>query len=306
MNQLIDLIFISKKRNTSFSLKLRVWFITLIVATLTFITISTLVLFLRHTRDTIAQVSLIKAEQENRVLLDKLTSFAELLRDRQCNFENNVAQDVRQRTFWQMANIHQDVWAMGIGGILHEPVVRNISKNTNRLLNEIYESIDILEARCNLRQRSLDEISGQIDKKFQLWSHIPSINPLPGTTAGSDFGYRVDPITKGIRMHEGVDLGAPSGTPIYASADGIVISSGWNMGYGLTVDVDHGYGFISRYAHCRTILVKSGDVIKRGQVLATVGATGRTTCPHLHYEVHVSGVKVNPAYYIDFTNFIVD
>jgi hypothetical protein len=306
MNHFIDIIFISHKRNHTFGVKLPVWFMVALAATIILMTIATAVLFLRHTGDTIARMGLMRAEQENRGLIAKLEACYGMLENTKNGFEDHVAQDNRERTYWQMAHIHPDVWSMGIGGIAGVFSVENVSKNTNRLLGDIYESLEVLKSRCQLRKKSLDEINGQIGKKYELWCHIPSIDPIPGRTVGSDFGYRVDPITKGIRMHEGVDLGAPSGTPIYASADGIVVYNGWNLGYGLVVDIDHGYGFLSRYAHCNSILVKSGEVVKRGQVIATVGATGRVTCSHLHYEVHVSGVKVNPSYYIDFTDYIVD
>jgi murein DD-endopeptidase MepM/ murein hydrolase activator NlpD len=306
MNHFIDIIFISHKRNRTLGLKLPVWFMVTLAATIALMTTATVVLFLRHTGDTIARMSLLRAEQENRSLIARLEACYGMLENTRSGFKDYIAQDNRERTYWQMAHIHPDVWSMGIGGISSVLSIANVSKNTSRLLGDVYESLAILKSRCQLRKKSLDEINGQIDKKYQLWSHIPSIGPIPGGKVGSPFGYRVDPITKAIRMHEGVDIGAPTGTPIYASADGIVVYNGWNMGYGLVVDIDHGYGFVSRYAHCNSILVKSGEIVKRGQVIATVGATGRVTCSHLHYEVHVSGVKVNPEYYIDLTDYIVD
>jgi len=306
MNHLIDVIFISHKRNRTFGLKVPVWFMVAVAATIALMTIATAVLFLRHTGDTIARMSLMRAEQDNRSLIARLEECYGTLENTKNSFEDYVAQDNRERTYWQMAHIHPDVWSMGIGGVSSVFSVTDVSRNTNRLLGNVHELLAILKSRCQLRKKSLDEINGQIDKKYELWSHIPSIDPIPGKVVGSDFGYRVDPFNKGIRMHEGVDLGAATGTPIYVSADGIVVYNGWNLGYGLVVDIDHGYGFLSRYAHCNSILVKSGEVVKRGQVIATVGATGRATCSHLHYEVHVSGVKVNPVYYIDLTDYIVD
>lgn len=107
-------------------------------------------------------------------------------------------------------------------------------------------------------------------------------------------------------MHWGVDIGAPRGTNIHVTADGVVSSASWHSGYGLTVEVNHGFGYKTRYGHCQRILVKKGDVVKRGQVIAAVGNTGRSIAPHLHYEVHVSGVKVNPRSYIDVSNVVFD
>ncbi|GAI17727.1 unnamed protein product [marine sediment metagenome] len=107
-------------------------------------------------------------------------------------------------------------------------------------------------------------------------------------------------------MHWGIDIGAPRGTNILASADGVVSYIGWNVGYGHTLDIDHGFGFRTRYAHCQRILVEKGDFVKRGQVIAAVGSTGRSIAPHLHYEVHISGVKVNPKPYIDLSSVVID
>jgi murein DD-endopeptidase MepM/ murein hydrolase activator NlpD len=89
-------------------------------------------------------------------------------------------------------------------------------------------------------------------------------------------------------------------------ADGVVSYIGWNGGYGHTLDIDHGFGFRTRYAHCQRILVEKGDFVKRGQIIAKVGNTGRSIAPHLHYEVHVSGVKVNPKPYIDLSSVVID
>jgi hypothetical protein len=240
------------------------------------------------------------------MLFERLAGINTKLTDFHMRFGGKIAQDNRQRSFLQIAQIHPDVWSMGVGGYKPRLPSASISNHTEQMLDEIYRSFDILHGQCELRKNSLREIEGEISKNQHLWAHIPSINPVPGTRIGSGFGYRVDPITKGVRMHEGVDLGAPTGTPIMASADGMVCYADWNMGYGFVIDINHGYGFKSRYAHCSRILVRIGEFVKRGQVIGLIGATGRTTCPHLHYEVHVSEVKVNPANYIDFTNIVCD
>jgi murein DD-endopeptidase MepM/ murein hydrolase activator NlpD len=246
------------------------------------------------------------SERENARLLEELDSFQMALQQLHDNFDEYIAHDNRQRTFWEMECIHPDVWSMGIGGTDVKKPQQNLSYRTNRLLNEIYASIDILKNKSYLRKLSLREISDKIENKTCLWSHIPSIHPVPGRPLGSGFGYRVDPITKNIKMHWGVDIGAPRGTKIHVTADGVVASASWNSGYGLTVEIDHGYGFRTRYCHCQAVHVKRGDVVKRGQVIADVGNTGRSIAPHVHYEVQVSGVKVNPRPYIDVSNVVFD
>ena len=128
-------------------------------------------------------------------------------------------------------------------------------------------------------------------------TNIPSIWPVRGRiTAG--FGERLDPLSGEGAFHAGVDISAPMGTDIEASADGIVLSAGPDAGYGNSILLDHGYAITTRYGHLRKIYVVVGQEVKRGQVIGTVGMTGKTTGPHLHYEVHVHDAPVNPAKYL--------
>jgi len=300
-------MFVSKRRNILHNIRLSLRSIIIILIACFVITLSTLILFFHNVHGAFIKLNISDINRENQLLLKKLDSLHYFLKHAQTDFEVHISQDNRERTFWRMAYIHPDIWSMGIGGESYEAPNKYLSRHTNQMLNEIYESIDILKGKCLLRKTSLDEIESQIERNIYLWAHIPSINPVPGRRIGSGFGYRVDPFDKKtIRMHWGVDIGAPRGTSIYVSADGMVSYIGWNRGYGLTIDVDHGFGFKTRYAHCQKVLVKLGTLVKRGQVIATVGNTGRSTCPHLHYEVHVSGVKVNPANYLNFSNVVLD
>jgi murein DD-endopeptidase MepM/ murein hydrolase activator NlpD len=271
------------------------------------IIISTVFLFTYNTRQIIVGMNIDKSEQEHNMLLKKADSLDFLLNTAHNDFIYYITQDNRERTFWQLAYVHPDIWSMGIGGKGYESSNEFLSQKTKNILNKLYESIDVLKGKYYLRKTSINDIQKQIERKKYLWAHIPSTHPLPGRPLGSGFGYRVDPIDKKtIRMHYGVDIGASRGTHILASADGVVSFTGWNTGYGLTVDIDHGFGFRSRYAHCNSILVKKGDFVKRGQIIAKVGSTGRAIAPHLHYEVHVSGVKLNPKPYIDLSSVVFD
>ena len=114
----------------------------------------------------------------------------------------------------------------------------------------------------------------------------------------SGFGYRIDPFTGQVKMHEGLDIAAPPGTPIIAPADGTIKFAGERRGFGLTLEIDHGYGYTTLYGHCQRIDVEEGNRVTRGDVVAHVGSTGRSTGPHLHYEVRVSQIPVNPIHYI--------
>lgn len=306
MGHSLDIIFLSRRKNRKISLKLSTNLLISLAAIFVLVTGSALTLFFCNTHQNLARQDLSKMEEINRHLTQRLESCKNRLAGFQTQFESRIADDNRQRTFWEMNFIHPDIWSMGIGGIKYLSPSKSVSNRNNQALNDIYKTLDILQGKCHLRQKSLAEIENQINSKYALWSHIPAIDPLPGDPPGSGYGYRVDPFTGEIRMHYGVDIGAPLGTTITASADGVVSYAGWNMGLGLDVEIDHGYGFISRYAHCSSILVAVGDSVKRGQVIALVGQTGRAKSPHLHYEVFVSNQHVNPQEYINLSNSIFD
>ena len=130
-------------------------------------------------------------------------------------------------------------------------------------------------------------------------SQTPSSMPLTNTYVSAPFGNRIDPITGGHEFHKGIDLDGETGDPIHAAADGIVIRSGYDTGgYGNVVDIDHGNGYVTRYGHCSKLLVKVGDLVHAGDVIAKVGSTGHSTGSHLHFEVWINGSPVNPRPYL--------
>ncbi|MFZ9394555.1 MAG: M23 family metallopeptidase [Erythrobacter sp.] len=127
---------------------------------------------------------------------------------------------------------------------------------------------------------------------------VPSRMPLDGARLTSDFGMRNHPVLGGRRNHQGIDLAAPTGTPIYATADGIVGRADWFSSYGLYVEIDHGADLETRYAHMSRLAVAEGERVRKGDIIGYVGSTGRSTGPHLHYEVRIAGVAVNPIPYM--------
>jgi murein DD-endopeptidase MepM/ murein hydrolase activator NlpD len=128
---------------------------------------------------------------------------------------------------------------------------------------------------------------------------VPTQNPVPDANLGSTFGWRIDPITGKTAQHTGLDFPATPGTPIYAAAGGVVVTQEFHFQYGNILEIDHGNNLITRYAHNSRVLVKKGDLIKRGQKVAEVGNTGRSTGPHLHFEVLVYGVPQDPQKFLD-------
>jgi len=128
--------------------------------------------------------------------------------------------------------------------------------------------------------------------------NVPSRMPLDGATLTSDFGLRTHPVLGGRRSHKGIDLAAPSGTPVYASADGVVGKAEWFSSYGNYIQIEHGGEMQTRYAHLSGYAVAAGEQVRKGQLIGYVGSTGRSTGPHLHYEVRVAGAAVDPTPYM--------
>ena len=143
----------------------------------------------------------------------------------------------------------------------------------------------------------LKSLIATLSQRQSLLDSVPTINPVDGWIA-SGFGRRISPFTGKLARHEGLDVAAPIGTPIYAPADGVVVFAGKKPGFGNFIMIAHGYGIVTRYGHCNEILVNLGQRIDRGEKLGTVGMTGRTTGPHLHYEIVVNGKTVNPRRFI--------
>jgi len=154
-----------------------------------------------------------------------------------------------------------------------------------------------LESEASRQEQSLRELQEYFDDQRSLLASTPSIWPARGWVT-SDFGTRIDPYSAERKMHQGLDIATPAGQPVYSPSDGTVVFAGTEGGYGKVLVIDHGYGVKTRYAHLSEILVHTGDRIRRGEKVAAVGNTGRSTGPHLHYEVRVNGIPENPRKFI--------
>jgi len=164
-------------------------------------------------------------------------------------------------------------------------------------LNALPGKLSSLEGEASRQERSLRDLQEYFDDQQSLLVSTPSIWPSRGWVT-SDFGARIDPYTAERKMHEGLDIATPIGQPVYAPSDGTVVFAGTGGGYGKVLVIDHGYGVKTRYGHLSEILVHLGDRVGRGDKVALVGNTGRSTGPHLHYEVRVNGVPENPRKFI--------
>ena len=171
----------------------------------------------------------------------------------------------------------------------------------NELVNSIVYSLNSLSSRIKVQTASYTELDALVKTKEALLSHTPAIQPVSNKDLdriASGFGYRIDPIYKTTKFHAGLDFTAPQGTPIYATADGVVTTAGsTGNGYGNHVVINHGYGYETLYGHMYRVKVRSGQRVKRGEVIGYVGSTGKSTGPHCHYEVHKNGEKIDPIYF---------
>ncbi len=168
-----------------------------------------------------------------------------------------------------------------------------------RQLFSSWQSMDRPAARQNLVAIARPAVTGAAIPGFAAQKvAIPSLVPVEGVKLTSDFGMRWHPVLGGRRQHKGVDLAAPTGTPIRAAADGVVGRADWFSGYGLYVSLEHGGQIETRYGHMSRLNVAAGQAVRKGDIIGYVGTTGRSTGPHLHYEVRVAGEAVNPMPYL--------
>ena len=188
--------------------------------------------------------------------------------------------------------------AQGGAGVLSRTALLDaVKRGTGRLADWVTRDLEALGREITSRERSFRELKNLLEAKRSVLASTPTVWPVRGLiTAG--YGYRVSPFTGQREMHEGLDIATPHGTPIVATADGVVSFAGPLAAFGNVVFINHGHGFTTFYAHTSSIRVKEGKPVKRGDAIAQVGTSGRTTGPHVHYEVQVNGTTVNPMKYI--------
>ncbi len=245
-----------------------------------------------------------RLKSENEFLSTNLSQ----IKQRLDNFDaqmNKLAQQDNElyRVIYQMDSIPIKVRNSGYGGA--NRYIKLKGHESSGLVMDVAQRLDKLNKKLNIQKSSYYELSEVLKNSENRLNALPIIQPIHNedlTRIGSYYGMRLHPILRIYRMHDGIDLTAPTGTPVFAAGDGKVIRVDNNRsrrGYGNLVIIDHGYdGLKTRYAHLNTIDVKKGQRIERGQQLGTVGNTGLSTGPHLHYEIRKNGSTINPLYYI--------
>jgi murein DD-endopeptidase MepM/ murein hydrolase activator NlpD len=223
---------------------------------------------------------------------------------RRMNEASLVLKDLQQRdndlyrVIYQVEPIPASVRESGFGGINRYEAL--IDLPNDKLLIATTKKMDILTKQLYTQHNSYDEIFDLAKNQSERLKCIPGIQPIANKDLmriSSGFGTRIDPIYNTHKFHEGMDFKAETGTEIYATGNGAVSFSGWRQGYGYCIIIDHGYGYESLYAHCDKLFAGEGKTVLRGEIIATVGSSGKSTGSHLHYEVRIKGRPDNPAKY---------
>jgi len=254
--------------------------------------------YLNYQDDQVALASLKRQEKIQKTQIDK---FSKQVR----SFETEMARlesfEKKLRIITSFENSPKGKESnLGVGGpygLSSHSFTTSLEKETQSMLDRLSGDLGILTNQIKMRQFSFQELDEYLKNQKSLLASTPSIWPSRGWVT-SGFGYRKSPFTGLPEKHEGLDIAARMGSEVRSTADGKVILSGRENGYGNMVEIDHGYGVLTRYGHNSKNLVKVGDKVKRGQAIALVGSTGRSTGPHVHYEVLLNGIPVSPRNYI--------
>lgn len=231
------------------------------------------------------------------LLNDRLVQIESVLGDLQIKDDNIY------RVIFEAEPIPQSIREAGFGGV--DRYARLDGYKNSGIIMETTQRFDRITSQLVVQSKSMDDVFEMARNKSIMLAHIPAILPINKDKSNiiSGFGMRYHPILKYRRMHTGIDLTAAKGTPIYATADGTISFNGRQGGYGNTCMIDHGYGYQTLYGHMKTITVRKGQKVKRGEIIGYVGNTGLSQSPHVHYEVIYNNNKVNPVnyFYNDFS-----
>jgi murein DD-endopeptidase MepM/ murein hydrolase activator NlpD len=249
--------------------------------------------FIDSPKERILKSELSGLKQQYKLLQNQTDQMSEVLES--LHYRDNSI----YRVIFEADPLSSDVWQAGVGGVNK---YRNLEKYDNAdLMIDVSKHVDKLKRQMAIQSKSYDQIAELIKGKETMLASIPSIQPISNkdlNRVASGFGVRVDPVYKVAKFHAGLDFAAPIGTEIYASGDGVVELVEFNYGgYGNQVVINHGYGYKTRYGHMSKFAVRQGQKIKRGEKLGYVGSTGKSTGPHLHYEVLKNNEAINPIYF---------
>ena len=238
--------------------------------------------------------------QENSLIKSQLAQYTQKIEDITVKIAelDDLEYKIRDLVAFQKGNVPLKPIAVGGKEVdLLKEYSTAASLNENEFFNSLENTLEDLSFEVAQRGINLSDLAASLEEKRLVILHTPTLWPVKGWLS-DQFGYRISPFTGRYIFHEGIDIAARYGTEVYATAKGVVVHAGQKPGYGYLVSIDHGYGYLTRYGHNSAVNVKVGDRVEKGQVIAKVGSSGRSTGPHSHYEVLVNGIPVNPLKFI--------
>jgi len=249
--------------------------------------------FMSSPREKVLKNELEQYKLQYKIMNDRMDKIQKVLADVQDRDDNIY------RVIFEAEPVPSEVRKAGFGGADRYEQLERLA-NSEIVVNTA-KRLDEITSQLVVQSKSYDEVFKLAKNKEKLIASIPAIQPVDFhdlRRIGSLFGYRTDPFYKVTKFHEGIDFTAAVGTPIYATGDGIVSEAEYNSGgYGNKIIINHGYSYETVYAHLSKIKVKKGQRVKRGEIIGLMGNTGKSTAPHLHYEVHKAGIPMNPIYF---------
>lgn len=233
-------------------------------------------------------------ENENKILREKLKSLAAEYKDVDKDLKELRTENNYLRLATNLPPLSEDEIALGVGGSEFESSVKSNVGSLNDL-TDLSKYVDKLSLKLKFEKSEHQTISSKLKENEVLFASIPAIKPSEGVIGQNGFGMREHPILMIDKMHEGIDIITDVGTNVHSAGSGVVSFIGLRGGYGLTVEIEHASGYKTIYAHLSRSLVTEGQKVTRGKVIALTGNSGLSTGPHLHYEVHHDGIKLDPA-----------
>lgn len=243
--------------------------------------------------------SMRELQEENSKLLSQYKILSQRLDDAMGVMQNMQERDDNMyRVVLNAEPVSKAVRNAGYGGTNRYDELMDM--DNSQLVVQTTQKMDMLAKQIYIQIKSFDELVGLSREQEDYLRHLPAIQPISNRDlkrTASGYGRRIDPVYKVPKFHNGMDFSCDMRTPVYATADGKVVSTKWKQGYGWTLEIDHGYGYVTRYAHLHSFTVRAGRNVVRGEQIALSGNSGKSTGPHLHYEVIVKGRHVNPINY---------
>jgi murein DD-endopeptidase MepM/ murein hydrolase activator NlpD len=255
---------------------------------------------LQYTLKTGEAYQVTRLTKENELLRAQLDALSNEITHLETQVRQNFDFQKKARLLANLDDLAEDITEVGVGGPSFGYIgsLSTLDEGTRERVSGLREDVEKLVRQSKLQSDGYRDILTILTENQDRLNATPSIKPVGRGWLSSRFGRRMDPITGRSSRHWGVDYSARLGTPIYATADGIVTFAGKWADFGYTVEINHGFDYVTRYAHAAKLLVKKGQRVKRGDVIARVGSSGRSTATHLHYEVIHKGRKKNPLAYV--------